>query len=93
MLHNEMPMALDLRALGRAACWLRREMLESLTEVNHRCLGLLAEQALAIGPEGQPGLRQVGDLWRALDERARWQAAGGIDISHTNKQKQTQSSA
>lgn len=75
MLHNEMLVALDVRPLGRAACWLRREMLASLTEVNHRCLGLLAEQSLALGPQAQPALRQVGELWRALDERARWQAA------------------
>lgn len=75
MLRNEMLVALDLRALGRAGCWLRREMLESLTEVNHRCLGLLAEQALALAPESQSALRQVGELWRALDERARWRAA------------------
>ncbi|HJS91306.1 MAG TPA: hypothetical protein VJ738_15180 [Steroidobacteraceae bacterium] len=75
MLCNEMLVALDLRALGRTACWLRREMLESLTEVNHRCLGLLAEQALTPGPQSEAALRQVGELWRALDERARWQAA------------------
>jgi hypothetical protein len=75
MLRNEMLAALDLRGLSRAACWLRREMLESLTEVNHRCLGLLAEQAAACGPQGQPVLRQVGELWRSLDERSRWQAA------------------
>jgi hypothetical protein len=74
MLRNEALVALELRALSRA-CWLRREMLEALAEVNHRCLGLLAEQALALGPQGQPALRQVGDLWRALDERSRWQAA------------------
>jgi hypothetical protein len=36
---------------------------------------LLAEQALALGPPSQPALRAVGELWRALDERARWQAA------------------
>lgn len=74
MLRNEALAALELRALGRG-CWLRREMLEALAEVNHRCLGLLAEQALAPGPQGQPALRQVADLWRALDERTRWQAA------------------
>jgi hypothetical protein len=75
MLPNEKLAALDLRSLGRAACWLRRETLESLTEVNHRCLDLFAEQALIVGPQGQPALRQVGELWRTLDERARWQAA------------------
>lgn len=71
MLRNEALVPLELRR----ACWLRREMLEDLAEVNHRCLGLLAEQALAAGPQGQPALRQVGELWRALDERSRWQAA------------------
>src|SRR5690242_12745887 len=74
MLRNEALVALEVRALSRAS-WLRREMLEALAEVNHRCLGLLAEQGLALGPHGQPTLRQVGELWRALDERSRWQAA------------------
>jgi len=75
VLTNEVLVALDLRALSRAACWLRRDMLEGLAEVNHRCLGLLSEQAVALGPHGQPALRQVGELWRALDERSRWRAA------------------
>ena len=66
--------ALEIQALSRA-CWLRRETLEDLTDVNHRCLGLFAEQALALGRGGQPALRQVGELWRALDERSRRQAA------------------
>jgi hypothetical protein len=84
MLPNEALVALEVRSLGRA-CWLRREMLEALAEVNHRCLGLLAEQALAMGTQAlgayglagaaQPVLRQIGELWRALDERSRWQAA------------------
>src|SRR5690348_1620928 len=79
MLRNEALVALEVRALSRAS-WLRREMLEALAEVNHRCLGLLAEQALALGGQGlgiqaQPVLRQVGELWRALDERSRWQVA------------------
>ena len=71
---NEALVALELRALNRA-CWLRREMLEALADVNLRCLGLLAEQALALGTQSHPVLRQVGELWRALDERSRWQAA------------------
>lgn len=71
---NEALVALELRARSRA-CWLRREMLEALADVNHQCLGLLAEQALALAPQGQPVLQQVGELWRALDERSRWQAA------------------
>ena len=66
--------ALDVRSLGRV-CWLRREMLEALADVNHRCLGLLAEQVLALAPPDQPVLRQVGELWLALDERSRWQVA------------------
>jgi hypothetical protein len=74
MLRNEVIAALEPRSLSRA-CWLRRDMLEALAEVNHTCLGLLGEQALALGPQGQPGLRQVGELWRALDERSRWRAA------------------
>jgi hypothetical protein len=74
MLRNEALVALELRALSRG-CWLRREMLEALAEVNHRCLGLFAEQALTLAPQGQSALRQVGELWRALDERSRWQAA------------------
>ena len=79
MLRNEALVALEVRALSRA-CWLRRDMLEALAEVNYRCLGLLAEQALALGAQAlgtqaQATLRQVGELWRALDERSRWQAA------------------
>ncbi|HEX5463056.1 MAG TPA: hypothetical protein VFX20_24060 [Steroidobacteraceae bacterium] len=75
MSRNEALVALELRSLSRAS-WLRREMLEALAEVNHRCLGLLSEQALAPGAQAQgQGLRQVGELWRALDERSRWQAA------------------
>ena len=74
MLRNEALVALELRALGRP-CWLRREMIEALADVNHRCLGLLAEQTLASGPQGPPALQQIGELWRALDERSRWQAA------------------
>jgi hypothetical protein len=74
MLRNEAIVALESRALSRV-CWLRREMLEALAEVNHTCLGLLAEQALALGAQAQPPLRQVGELWRAIDDRSRWQAA------------------
>jgi len=74
MLRNEATVALEPRALGRAS-WLRRDMLEALAEVNYTCLGLMAEQALLLGPHAQPPLRRVGELWRALDERSRWQAA------------------
>ena len=71
---NQAFVTLDVGARNRAS-WLRREMLEGLADVNHRCLGLLAEQVLALSPQCQPALRQVGELWRALDERSRWQAA------------------
>jgi hypothetical protein len=74
MLRNEAIVALESRSPGRVS-WLRREMLEALAEVNHTCLGLLAEQAFAPGPQAEQALRQVGELWRALDERSRWQAA------------------
>jgi len=71
MLRNEALLPLELRR----ARWLRREMLEALAEVNQHCLGLLAEQAFVPGPPGQPALRQLGELWLALDERSRRQAA------------------
>jgi hypothetical protein len=74
MLRNEALAALEVRALSRA-CWLRRDMLEALADVNHRCLGLFAEQALALGAQAQSPLHQMGELWRALDERSRWRAA------------------
>jgi hypothetical protein len=74
MLRSEAIVALEPRSLARG-CWLRREMLEALAEVNYTCLGLLAEQALALGPQAQQALRQVGELWRALDDRSRWQSA------------------
>jgi len=74
MLRNEAIVALESRSPGRVS-WLRREMLEALAEVNHTCLGLLAEQAFAPAPQAEQALRQVGELWRALDERSRWQAA------------------
>ncbi len=71
MLRNEELVPLELHR----ACWLRREMAEALADVNLRCLGLFGEQALAAGPHGPPDLRQVGELWRALDERSRRQVA------------------
>lgn len=71
---DQVVVALERHASNRV-CWLRRGMLEALADVNHRCLGLLAEQALAAGPERHPALHQIGELWQALDERSRWQAA------------------
>ncbi len=74
MLRAEALSALEIPALSRAG-WLRRQTLEDLADVNHRCLGLFAEQALTPGPHGQPALRQIGELWRALDEPSRRQVA------------------
>lgn len=74
MLRHEAAVALEVRPLSRAG-WLRRQMLEALAEVNHRCLGLFAEQVLAPGSQADPALRQVGELWRSLDERSCWRAA------------------
>jgi hypothetical protein len=74
MLRNEGVVGLEVRALRRA-CWLRPEMVEALTEVNHRCIGLFAEQAQSLGARGQPAMRQLAELWRTLDERSRWRAA------------------
>ena len=61
--------------LHGAARWLSEGMLESLLQINRECLALIAEQAAAPGREPHPTLGQIADLWRALDERARWRAA------------------
>ena len=58
-----------------AASWLRSEAYESLVELNGQCLELLAEQSLVHPAQGNLLLRQVGDLWRALDPSARRRAA------------------
>jgi hypothetical protein len=60
---------------GPAAQWLRRETLESLVELNELCLGLLAEQAGVPAGAAHLLLRQVGELWGALDAPARRRAA------------------
>jgi len=58
-----------------AAAWLRPETLESLVELNELCLALLAEQATVRGASASLLLRQVGELWCALDAAARRRAA------------------
>ncbi|HEV8019259.1 MAG TPA: hypothetical protein VGP32_11965 [Steroidobacteraceae bacterium] len=58
-----------------AAAWLRPGTLESLVELNELCFALLAEQAAVRGAAANPLLRQVGELWRALDAAARRRAA------------------
>jgi hypothetical protein len=61
--------------LAPGAGWLPPETLESLTELNELCLALLAEQGAARGAAGSPLLRQIAELWRALDDGARRRAA------------------
>ena len=60
---------------GGALAWLHDGTLESLIELNESCLGLLAEEARLRGTPAAPLLRQVGELWRALDAGARRRAA------------------
>jgi hypothetical protein len=66
------PGTLEMRGAAR---WLSEGMLESLLEINRQCLALIAEQAATPGREPHPTLGQIADLWRTLDERARWRAA------------------
>jgi hypothetical protein len=60
---------------GLTAAWLGAETLESLVELNEGCLGRIAEQAAVPGAAGSTLLREVGELWRALDAPARRHAA------------------
>jgi hypothetical protein len=53
----------------------RSEAFDSLVELNGQCLELLADQALAQPAHGSLLLRQVGEIWRTLDEAARRRAA------------------
>jgi hypothetical protein len=59
----------------RAGAWLRPETLEALAELNELSLALLAEQASVRSPAAGLLVRQVGELWRALDPAARRRAA------------------
>src|SRR5215470_4983845 len=49
------------------AAWLPPETLTSLTELNELGLAVLAEQAAARTSQPSLLLRQIGELWRALD--------------------------
>lgn len=53
----------------------RSEAFDSLVDLNGQCLELLADQALAQPAHGSLLLRQVGEIWRTLDEAARRRAA------------------
>ena len=66
----------DGAAAGAAGtAWLRPGTLETLVELNELCLALLAEQGAVRGASASLLLRQVGELWRALDAAARRRAA------------------
>jgi hypothetical protein len=70
---NDGDSADDFRGLAESS--IRSEVFESLFELNGQCLELLAEQALAQTSQGNLLLRQVGEIWRTLDETARRRAA------------------
>lgn len=75
VLHRETEEGLAGEFASLAASWLRSEAFESLVELNGQCLELLAEQALAGQAQGSLLLRQIADIWRALDASARRRAA------------------
>jgi hypothetical protein len=58
-----------------AAASTRSEAFDSLVQLNGQCLDLLADQALTPPTQGNLLLRQVGEIWRTLDEAARRRAA------------------
>lgn len=61
--------ATQLAALARS------EASESLVELNVQCLELLSDQAHEQSPHGDPSLRQIAQIWPALDAGARRRAA------------------
>jgi hypothetical protein len=75
LLHRDTEEGLPGEVASLAASWLRSEAFESLVELNAQCLQLLAEQALTREGQGNLLLRQVADIWRALDSSARRRAA------------------
>ncbi|HEY4213199.1 MAG TPA: hypothetical protein VGM84_17095 [Steroidobacteraceae bacterium] len=62
-------------AMREIRSWLHAETFEGLAEVNAKCLELLADQARTRAIPTHPMLRELGDLWRALDPAARRRAA------------------
>jgi hypothetical protein len=60
---------------GLKISWSRSEAIDSLMELNSQCLELLAEQALTQAAQSNLLLRQVGEIWRTLDDGARRRAA------------------
>jgi hypothetical protein len=75
VLHRETDEALIGEIVGLKTSWLPSEAFDSLVELNGQCLELLAEQSLAQPMQGNLLLRQVGEIWRTLDDEARRRAA------------------
>ena len=75
VLHRETDEALIGEIVGLKASWVESEAAASLVELNGQCLELLAEQSLTPPMQGNLLLRQVGEIWRTLDDEARRRAA------------------
>jgi len=75
VLNRDADEALIDEIAGLKASWLQSEAFESLVELNRQCLELLAEQSLTQPMQGNLLLRQVGEIWRTLDDEARRRAA------------------
>ena len=55
--------------------WLQAESSEALAGINEECLELLTAQSMVRTLQPPPMLRDLADLWRSLDARARRRAA------------------
>jgi hypothetical protein len=75
MLHRETEEEIVGEFADLTAGSTRSEAFDSLVELNGLCLELLADQAHAQPTPGSLLLRQIGDIWRTLDEAARRRAA------------------
>jgi hypothetical protein len=75
VLHRETEEEIVGEFANLAAASTRSEAFDSLVELNGQCLELLADQALTQPAHGSLLLRQVGEIWRTLDEAARRRAA------------------
>lgn len=75
VLHRDTDEALIGEIVGLKSSWVESEAVDSLVELNGQCLELLAEQSLTQPMQGNLLLRQVGEIWRTLDEEARRRAA------------------
>ena len=75
VLHRDTDEALIDEIADLKASWVQSEAFESLVDLNRQCLELLAEQSLTQPMQGNLLLRQVGEIWRTLDDGARRRAA------------------